>query len=134
MKSDKLFTHFLSNVRIFSNMLNFRGDGSTSGEMDSSKRSQHNHLVSHLISSGWTLATSISSPHIPRHMDPLDLALDALPLQLPANVPDLSRYVHIILLSSSGVIFKPTDSILSILGISTPDIDKLLRSLPIHSQ
>ena len=62
-------------------------------------------------------------------MDPLDLALDALPLQLPANVPDLSRYVHIILLSSSGVIFKPTDSILSILGISTPDIDKLLRSL-----
>ena len=62
--------------------------------------------------------------------DPLNLSLDALPPQLPATIPDFSNHVHIILMSSSsGVIFKPTDVILSQLGLSPTEIDKLLRTL-----
>ena len=110
----------------------------------SRKQSQHNHLASHLLSAGWTLASSVPPPHVPISSQPphvphtthaLDQPsppTDPLPPQQPNNIPDLSHHIHIILLSSSGVIFQPTDSILSILGLSKTEIDHLLRSL--HSQ
>ena len=50
-------------------------------------------------------------------------------LQYMTAIPDFSRHIHIILLSSSDVVYKPTDTILSMLGLSAPDIDQLLHSL-----
>ena len=55
------------------------------------------------------------------------------PPQLPAPLPDLSHHVHILILSFTGVIYSPTDSVLRILGIHGSDLDRLLRSLHLHS-
>ena len=99
------------------------------------KRAQHNLLVHYLTSAGWKLATSPPSPQptlMPTRLDHLHdahLHVVALPPQLPAPLPDLSHFVHIILISTSGVIYKPTDQILSLLGISRHDADTCLKSI-----
>ena len=91
----------------------------------SRKLTQHNRLASHLLSAGWTLASSPNPPALSlAHADDPP-TLDPLPPQLPHNIPDLSRHVHIFLLSTSGVIYKPADTICSLLGIPTSDISDL---------
>ena len=104
------------------------------------KRVQHNRLAHCLLSAGWKLALSPSPPdpsHAPHAIgdDPADDAPPAepLPVQLPDNIPDLSRYVHIILLGTSGIIYKPTDTICSVLGISPSETVDLLRALHLHT-
>jgi len=42
---------------------------------------------------------------------------DPLPPQLPHNLPDFSHHIHILLLRTTGVIYKPADALCSILGI-----------------
>ena len=125
-----MLQHLKQHVKIHIIELGYTSDASHTDSL-SRKKTQHTHLASHLLSYGWTLAPSAPSPHTPLPMDPnpLDLSQDALPPHLPATIPDYSSHVHIILISSSGVIFKPTDVILSQLGLSPTEIDKLLRTL-----
>lgn len=109
------------------------------------KRAQHNRLAHYLLSAGWKLASSPPHPHAPHdgnlpHANNGNMphangtsnhdALDPpLPPQQPDNVPDHSRNIHIILLGTSGIIYKPTDNICSLLGISSADTADLLRSM-----
>ena len=56
-----------------------------------------------------------------------------LPPQLHENLPDLSSRIHILLISTTGVLYQPISASLSLLGISNADASRLLRSLNIHS-
>jgi len=51
-----------------------------------------------------------------------------LPPQLPHNIPDFSHHVHIFLLSTSGVIYKPADTLCSILDTPSSEITDVLSS------
>jgi len=95
----------------------------------SRKLTQHNRLASHLLSAGWSLASSPNPPALPdAHADDPPTP-DPLPPQLPHNIPDFSHHVHIFLLSTSGVIYRPADTLCSILGIPPSEITDVLRSL-----
>ena len=144
-----LLTDIKKHAKIHIIELGFTSDTSHTDSL-TRKRLQHNHLASPLLSAGWTLATSIHpplsnntpllhelSPYTDTTIATSPIIHDIvqpdqdppLPAQHPHNIPDLSRHIHIILLSSSGVVYKPTDTILSMLGLSATDIDQLLRSL-----
>ena len=45
----------------------------------------------------------------------------------------MSRHVHIILISTSGVLYQPIPTTLTLLGLSSADSAFLLRSLNLHS-
>jgi hypothetical protein len=53
---------------------------------------------------------------------------DVLTTLQPSLIPDFSHHVHIFLLSTSGVIYKPADTLCSILGIPPSEITDVLRS------
>ena len=99
-------------------------------------QTQHNRHASHLLAAGWHLATSLPPPPSPQTFPPPtpsgsttnDLN-DCQPHQLPENIPDLSHHVHIILLSSSGVIFQQSDRVLSMLGLTALEVDTALKRL-----
>ena len=96
-----------------------------------------------LLTAGWTLPSNCplppshpSNPPSPSHLPPDDQSspLDSpLPPQLPENLPDLSSRIHILLISTTGVLYQPISASLSLLGISNADASRLLRSLNIHS-
>ena len=109
------------NIQMISHIIELLGFTSDTSHSDSltRKRLQHNHLASHLISAGWKLATLLPPPTFPETPPVTAIALSPLtqnnlqpdpdphlPAQHPYNIPDFSRHIHILLLSSSGVVYK----------------------------
>ena len=119
------------------------------------KKSQHQQLVSLLLAAGWSIHSSL--PAAP--LTPVTLATVPLPPPLPPDsalpewlrgwgprfplrdilhfghlhptppVPDLSHFVHIILFSTSGIIYSPIQNILTLLGVPRPALNALLNKL-----
>ncbi len=73
------------------------------------KRDQHAMLVALLQHNGWTVSATTPRPSQP------------------------SDYVHIILLGTTGYVFRPTDTILTKLGVPACALPKLLTSLSKHA-
>jgi len=109
----------------------------------SQKRTQHSKLVSLLCNAGWTLHSNtpnsrrppqIHTPHISvgTHIPYLHPATstNTLPTQ-PSH--DLSQFIHIIQLGTSGIIYSTLPSILTTLGIPSSAVAPLLDSLNIHA-
>ena len=117
------------------------------------KRQQHNLLVHYLLAAGWSLPTcpppaslpvlphphahaATPSPPPPSHLPPVTsppCLHSPLPPQLTQDLPDLSHHVHVILISTTGVLFQPIDASVSLLGISSAESARLLRGLNLHS-
>ena len=112
------------------------------------KRSQHTFLVRLLLSAGWKVYSSLPAfappppPLVqPRtgtqpFMIPLIGPASTMPpatVSLANDTQDLSHHVHIILISFTGVIYKPIEPILLLLGVSHSSLSTLLRTLHVKA-
>ena len=112
------------------------------------KRSQHTFLVRLLLAAGWKVYSSLPAfappppPLVqPRtgtqpFMIPLIGPASTMPpatVSLANDTQDLSHHVHIILISFTGVIYKPIEPILLLLGVSHSSLSTLLRTLHVKA-
>jgi len=107
------------------------------------KRCQHSALTMHLQAAGWKIHSNSSSQQRPPRLHTPLIPPSPIPfLSLPPTtcspfvppVPfDLSQFVHIVLLGTSGIIYSPIPAILATLGIPPFLITSLLNSLHVHA-
>ena len=103
------------------------------------KRTQHTHLVRLLLAAGWKVYSSLPAsapppaPLVQPCTQPFLVPLIGLAGTMPPatvtlmnDTQDLSHHVHIILINFTGVMYKPIETIILLLGVSH-------SSLPRHT-